>query len=102
MTQSQPSEGIEITATFLFFAFILYFFPPTFVVDGQTMKGAWRKPTMIPVSTGSHTVRVFFRYLFIMDAGVGEIQVDVPSGTVRRVSYKAPWLVFLRGKMTVQ
>ncbi|HEV2310174.1 MAG TPA: hypothetical protein VGU73_06590 [Acidimicrobiia bacterium] len=100
MTQSQPSEGIEISATFFFLAFILYFFPPTFVVDGQAMKGAWNSPTMVPVPAGSHSVKVFFRYLWIMDAGPGELQVDVPAGGVRRVSYRAPWLVFLNGKIS--
>jgi hypothetical protein len=100
MTQGQPAEAVEITATFFVLAFILHFFPPTFVVDGQEMKGAWNKATMVPVAAGSHTVRVFFRYLWIMDAGPGELQVDVPAGGVRRVSYRAPWVVFLKGKMT--
>jgi len=45
-------------------------------------------------------VRAFFRYLWIMDAGPGELQVDVPAGGVRRVGYRAPWVVFLKGKMT--
>jgi len=45
-------------------------------------------------------VRAFFRYLWIMDAGAGELQVDVPAGGVRRVGYRAPWVVFLKGKMT--
>ena len=76
-------------------------FPPTFVVDGQVMKGKWREPTTIPVAAGSHTVKIFFRYLFIMDAGVGEAQVTVADGAVTRVGYKAPWLVFLKGRMTV-
>jgi hypothetical protein len=100
MTQGQPSEGIEITATFFFLAFLLYFFPPTFVVDGQTMKGAWNTPTTVPVGAGSHNVKVFFRYLGIMDAGAGEMQVDVPAGGTARVKYRAPWLVFLSGKMS--
>jgi hypothetical protein len=100
MTQGQPSEGIEITATFFFLAFLLLFFPPTFVVDGQTMKGAWNKATFVPVAAGSHSVTVFFRYLWIMDAGPGEVQVDVPAGGTVRVKYRAPLLVFLKGKMS--
>jgi len=97
----QPSSAIQITATFIPIAFLLFLFPPTFVVDGQVMKGKWREPTTIPVAAGSHSVKIFFRYLGFMDAGVGEAQVDVPDGAVRRVGYKAPWLVFLKGRMSV-
>lgn len=95
------SAAIEIVATFFPLAFILFFFPPTFVVDGQAWRGTWRQPMPVPVTPGRHVVRVFFRYLGIMDAGVGETEVDVPSGSTRRVTYKAPWLVFLRGRMSV-
>ena len=101
MATQQPSSAIEITAQFIPIAFLLLLFPPTFVVDGQVMKGKWREPTTIPVAAGSHSVRIFFRYLFIMDAGVGEAQVTVADGAVTRVGYKAPWLVFLKGRMTV-
>jgi hypothetical protein len=100
MATQQPSSAIEVTATFMPLAFLLFLFPPTFVIDGQALKGKWREPTMIPVAAGSHRVRVFFRYL-IMDAGVGDVQVNVAEGAVSRVGYKAPWLVFLKGRMTV-
>ncbi len=101
MAAPPPSSAIEITARFMPLAFLLLLFPPTFVVDGQPLRGKWRQPTTIPVSPGSHQVRVFFRYLGIMDAGPAEAQVDVPDGVVRRVGYKAPWLVVLRGRLTV-
>ncbi len=97
---AQAGAAIEITATFFPLAFLLFLFPPTFVVDGRAMRGAWRQPTLIPVTPGSHQVRVFFRYLGFMDAGVGDVQVDAPEGSIRRVLYKAPWLVFLRGRMS--
>jgi hypothetical protein len=98
----QPSAGIEITAKFFPLAFLLFLFPPTFVVDGRAMRGTWRQATMIPVAPGHHEVRVFFRYFGVMDAGVGEAQVEVTSGSARRITYKAPWLVFLRGRMILE
>jgi hypothetical protein len=101
MATPPASSGIEITARFFPLAFLLLLFPPTFVIDGQAMPGKWREGVTIPVSPGSHHVKVFFRYLWIMDAGNAEAQVDVTDGSVRRVSYKAPWLVFLAGKITV-
>jgi uncharacterized protein DUF2510 len=99
--ESQAGAGIEITATFFPLAFLLFLFPPTFIVDGRAMRGTWRQPTMIPVTPGHHQVRVFFRYLGFIDAGVGDIGVDVPAGSARRVTYRAPWLVFLRGRMSL-
>jgi hypothetical protein len=98
----QLSAGIEITATFFPLAFLLFLFPPTFVVDDRAMRGTWRQATTIPVAPGQHQVRVFFRYFGVMDAGIGDVQVDVTSGSARRVTYKAPWLVFLRGRMFVE
>ncbi len=100
-TTPPASSGIQITATFFALAFLLLLFPPTFVVDGQATRGKWRDPVTFPVSPGTHQVRVYFRYFGIMDAGVGQAQVDVTEGSVRRVDYKAPWLVFLAGKVTV-
>ena len=101
MASPPATSGIEINATFFPLAFLLLFFPPTFVVDGQAMAGKWSRPATIPVGPGSHQVKVFFRYLWFMDAGPGETQVDVTEGSVRRVTYKAPWLVFLAGKISV-
>lgn len=101
MASPPASSGIEITATFFPLAFLLLLFPPTFVVDGHAMPGKWNQPTTIPVGPGPHQVTVFFRYLWIMDAGPAEAQVDVTDGSVRRVTYRAPWLVFLRGKIAV-
>ena len=98
---AETGAAIEITATFFPLAFLLLLFPPTFAVDGRAWKGTWRQPMMIPVNPGRHDVRVFFRYFGIMDAGIGDTQVEITSG-VRHVTYKAPWLIFLRGRMTVQ
>ncbi len=101
MATQQPQTGIEITAKFFPLAFLLFFFPPTFVVYGQATRAKWREPLVFPVTPGPHTIRVFFTYLFLREAGRAEAQVDVPEGTTRRVGYKAPWLVFLRGKVVV-
>jgi hypothetical protein len=101
VSQPAPSTGVEITAKFFPLAFLLFFFPPTFVIDGQSMKGQWRTPTPIALSAGRHQVKVYFRYLWFMDAGVGEVAVDVTEGSLRRITYKVPWLVFLPGRMSV-
>jgi hypothetical protein len=93
---------IEITATFFILAFLLFFFKPTFVVDGQAYTGQpWRTPVRFPVTPGRHTVRIFFPYLFIKECGPANVEVDVPAGTTVPITYKAPWLVFLAGRTSV-
>ncbi len=93
------NTGIEITATFIFLAFVLNFFKPVFTVDGQAMKGAWRTPTLIPTTPGEHHVQVHFPYLILKEAGKGVTSVTVQPGQVVRLGYRAPWLVFLAGKL---
>jgi hypothetical protein len=102
MAAQQPQTGIEITARFFILQFLLFLFPPTFVVDGQPTKAQWRKPFYFTTTPGQHTVRIFFAYLLFREAGAAETQIDVASNTVRRVTYRAPLLVFMRGNLSVQ
>jgi hypothetical protein len=93
---------IEVSATFVVLAFLLFFFRPTFVVDGHAFTGQpWRTPVRFPVSPGHHAVRIFFPYLFIKECGVAEVDVDVAAGSTVPVRYTAPWLVFLTGRTQV-
>lgn len=99
---TSTAAEIEISATFVVLAFLLFFFRPTFVVDGQAFTGQpWRTPVRFPVSTGRHSVRIFFPYLFVKECGVTDVDVDVPAGSTVPIEYKAPWLVFLAGRVSV-
>ncbi|MGH9025009.1 MAG: hypothetical protein ACRDWD_02675 [Acidimicrobiia bacterium] len=107
MSSSESSSAgtgaeIEINATFLILAFLLFFFKPTFVIDGQAYTSQpWRTPVRFPVSPGPHSVRVFFPYLFIKECGPADVDVDVPPASTVPIEYKAPWLVFLAGRVSV-
>ena len=91
------STGIEVTAKFVFLQWLLYFFKPTILIDGTPNRVSWGTH-VFEVQPGRHHVEIFFRYFFT-NAGKASIDVDVPSGEIRRVSYRAPWLVFLPGKI---
>lgn len=95
------NTGIEITASFMVLAFILNFFKPVFIIDGMQTKGRWKSPTFFPTAPGQHQVQVHFPYMFIKEAGKANAQVNVQPGQVVRIGYKAPWLIFLAGKLTV-
>lgn len=97
---ASANTGVEITATFFFLAFILNFFKPIFTVDGQASKQQWRTPTFLPTAPGQHSVQVHFPYLMIRTAGKAVTNVNVAPGQVVRLAYKAPWLIFLPGKLT--
>jgi hypothetical protein len=91
---------IRLTTKFFPLAFLLYFFPARAVVDGEEQKVGW-KTTDLPVSPGSHRLRVYFPYLIPRQAGSAEVEVSVAEGQTVNVSYRAPWLVFLAGKIKV-
>ncbi len=99
--QSAPAgnTGVEITAKFFILAWVLNFFKPIFTVDGQAAKQKWRTPTFIPTSAGQHNVQVHFPYLMLKTCGKATTTVNVAPGQVVRLAYKAPWLIFLPGKL---
>ena len=99
MASEPSSTGIEIIATFPL-SFLLFLWPPVFEVDGQETRGRWEQPTQIPVAPGPHHVRVFYRYYWFFPASPAEQDVQVPAGGCR-ITYRARWIVFLRGKLTV-
>lgn len=96
---SAGTTGIEITAKFFPLAFILNFFKPVFTIDGVASKQKWRTPTFVPTAAGQHQVQVHFPYGFIKTAGKGTTTVTVAEGQVAKLVYKAPWIIFLPGKI---
>jgi hypothetical protein len=100
MSTTPGTTGIEITAKHSVLAWILIFFKPTFVVDGNASQQAWKTPTFVPTAPGQHQVQVHFAYLFLKTAGKAVTTVNVNPGEVVKVSYKAPWIVFLGGKIS--
>jgi hypothetical protein len=92
---------INVRPTFFILAFILWRFPPRTEIDGApAQRIKWRKDNPIQVTPGAHHVAVYFRYVFMRHAGKAEIDVNVAEGQTVTVMYKAPWLVFLAGKIS--
>ncbi|MDQ3876737.1 MAG: hypothetical protein M3290_00065 [Actinomycetota bacterium] len=98
---SQTTTGITVKAGFFFLSFILFFFPPTIVIDGNAQKGKWGQQ-FFPTTPGDHSVSVFFRYMFLKEAGSASTNATVPEGQTVRVTYRAPWLVFMNGKIKTE
>ncbi|MEA2704998.1 MAG: hypothetical protein QOD63_2943 [Actinomycetota bacterium] len=92
--------AIEVTTGYMVLAFLLAAFKTRVAIDGQTYELPWGTNTF-PVEPGRHRVRISFKYLIPSDAGANQVDVDVSPGETVRVGYRAPWLVFLAGKITV-
>ena len=102
MTDPQPSapSAIQVETSYPALAFLLSAFTTRIAINGQRYELPWGTHTF-PVGPGLHTVRVSFRYFLPSDAGGNEVEVDVQPGHTVRVSYRAPWLVFLKGRIQV-
>ena len=93
------NTGIEVTAKFFPLFWILYFLHPTFTIDGQAVEGQWKTPTFFPTAPGQHQVQVHFKYFFLKTCGKGITTASVAPGQVARFEYKAPWIIYLKGKI---
>jgi hypothetical protein len=71
------------------------------VLDGVETPGHWKQPMFFPTSPGTHQVDVFYPYFTPKQAGKGTSTVSVAPGQVVNVGYRAPWLVFLKAKLTL-
>ncbi|HUZ29115.1 MAG TPA: hypothetical protein VMU90_07725 [Solirubrobacteraceae bacterium] len=92
---------IQLTTKFFFLAFLLYLFPAWARVDDEAaVKVGWGTNDL-QVPAGTRRIEVYFPYIFMPKAGRNDIQVDVAEGQTVKVTYKAPWLVFLKGKLQV-
>jgi hypothetical protein len=91
--------GIRVTASFMPLAWILFLLKPHMGVNGSDVVGAWKQPMFFPTPPGQHTVMAYFPYFIPKQAGKGTITVNVAPGQVVDVTYRAPWIVFLPGKM---
>lgn len=97
-----PSDQavIEVTTSFFFLAFLLYFFKTEVVLNGSGAPQSWGTTT-IPVPPGQYTVEVWCKYFAAPQMGRNGVVVDAAPGTVTRIRWRAPWLIWLQGKIEV-
>ena len=101
MSEGGAQSGIQVKTGFRPLAFLLYLCKTRLVIDdGEAMARPWGE-TFIPVTPGRHTVRCWFRYLYLSKAGNSTVTVDVLPGQVVSVGYRAPWFMFSPGKWTL-
>ncbi|MCW2968627.1 MAG: hypothetical protein JWM71_2399 [Solirubrobacteraceae bacterium] len=92
---------IQLRTKFFPIAFLLLLFPARASVDGAAEQKVGWGTTDLSVSPGSHRIEVWFPYFFVFNVGKASTEVSVQEGQTVQVTYKAPWLVFLPGKIKV-
>ena len=92
---------INVIAKITPLGFLLLLFTPRVEIDGNPpQKIKWRREVPIQVQPGPHNVAVYFPYMWVMRrAGAATINVNVAEGQTATVRYRAPWLIFLSGKI---
>lgn len=99
--QQPPPTGVLVKPSFFPLAFLLFLCTPTIVIDGQVYKGGWNKDNFFPMMPGRHTIKIFFKYLYMKECGANSIIVDVMPGQVRRINYYMPPLMLAQGSINV-
>ena len=101
-TTTAPDDQaiIEVTTSFFFLAFVLHLCKPRVVINGQAAIQSWGTVS-IPVVPGRYQVEAWTNYFLAPEMGRNGVIVDATPGTITRVRWKAPWLIFLKGSIAV-
>ncbi len=94
MSDAATVISVEVRASPL--SFYRWFCHPRVVIDEEVHHVAWGTHRF-PVSPGSHTVEIFFRYLIMAKCGRAGVEGTVAEGETQRLKYSAPslWHSFL-------
>ena len=93
---SGTATAIQVETGFFPLSFFLFFCHPRVVIDEETHQETWGTHSF-PISSGSHSVKVFFKYFTMEECGANTIEVNVAEGETKRVKYSAPLLMTMKG-----
>lgn len=92
--------GVEVRVRFFPLAFFLFFCTPRIEIDGVAHKKYWGTH-FFELAPGSHTICIYFRYIFMSACGRNSISVNVEPGKVTQVSYYMPPWMLAKGSIRV-
>jgi hypothetical protein len=97
---STPQTAIQVTTKIFPLGFLLLLFKTNVTVDGVTHVEPWGS-RLYRVDPGHHSVEVGFRYIFGKNMGRNAVAFDVLPGQTAQVRYRAPFVVFAAGSISV-
>ena len=91
--------GVEVKAGFFPLLFLLFLCTPRIEVDSALHKKYWGRH-FFPLEPGEHTIKVYWRYLFLSHAGEATIKIILKPNQVSKVRYYmwVPWM-FAKGSI---
>lgn len=92
---------LDVTPKYFVIAFVWAFFKPQFAIDGGPPQQARWGQNMVPVAPGQHQVSVWCPYLWMPQCGLNTAVVEAQPGSVTKVTWNAPWIVFMQGSISV-
>lgn len=100
MASAETRTGIVVVPRVFAMPFWRWVNEPCVTIDGTAHNVDWRA-VFFPVAPGTHQVEVCIRMFLFWKQGKAKTTVEVIDGQTVQVNYKARWLVFLPGKITV-
>ena len=94
----QGRTGVEVKVGFFPLAFLFLVCTPMIEIDGEAHKKYWGTH-FFELDPGKHTIRIYFRYLFMSQCGANSIDVVVKDGETCRIKYYMPPWIFAKGSI---
>lgn len=94
----QERTGVEIEVGFFPLSFFFFVCIPRIEIDGRPHKKYWGTH-FFELDPGKHTIKIYFRYLFMSQCGANSIDVVVKDGETCRVKYNMPPWMFSKGSI---
>jgi len=94
-----PPAVILVETKYMWLQWVFVFCTPRISIDGWT---AERRPWgrhVFTVAPGPHSVEVWVPYMFFSRMGANSVSFQIAPGDVAEVSWRAPWLTLLPGRM---
>lgn len=90
--------GIEVKTGFFLLAFILFMCTPVIEINGEKNRRPWGNH-FFDLAPGDYVVKIYFPYLFMSECGANQLKVSVAEGNVKKISYRAPLILLMAGKI---
>lgn len=91
---SRQRQGIRLRADYFVLDWTVRVTRTTVVIDGRRQELPWGE-NFLPLRAGHYRLKLSYHYLGLAEAGRASMEVDVASGEVTHVSYRAPRSVLL-------
>ncbi len=90
--------GFEVKVEHSPLAFLYALCPVYVVINGTKMTAKWGAQ-FYPAVPGRYNIQCFCSYMFTPQTGLNGMEGDLYPGQVVRVTWTAPLVVFMKGKM---